>query len=471
MLQALQRIANEFAFVRQPADSGFASPIVTRALAALPTIADAVVGFLDKINADAARRDDKYAFFHEEHETEAIAEHNMGIASVEYELDAHRAAAATTLRRRRVDYVTVAGIEYLIEVENAQLKHVPASWAKISGTRRVSRFHTPEVARLLREREQRKEALAAACDAAFAALLADVAARYAPLRESVRALAELDCLVALAEVAARPGYVRAEYMDAPGILVRAGRHPMVEQLLLDAYVPNGIALASPLAADDDSDHGDVGSSGGGGGSADDGNDDAWRDIRRKAARALLVTGPNMGGKSSYVRQVALIAIMGQVGSHVPAAAARLGLLDAVFTRMGALDNLLAGESTFMVELSETSELLKQATPRSLVILDELGRGTSTHDGVAIAHAVLDYAVRRLRCLLLFITHYQTLSGMAGGGGAGASGSSGSSGSGGAGYDGALKNVHMRFSEGGGPAGDDITFLYELGDGVAHRSYG
>jgi DNA mismatch repair protein MSH3 len=161
----------------------------------------------------------------------------------------------------------------------------------------------------------------------------------------------------------------------------------------------------------------------------------------------------MGGKSSYVRQVALIAIMGQIGSYVPAASAELGMLDAVFTRMGAFDNMMAGESTFMVELSETSDILKQATPRSLIVLDELGRGTSTHDGVAIAEAVLDYVVRETKSLTLFITHYQNLSAMAKRFG-----------------NGELKNVHMRFEE-CGKGGQDITFLYEIGDGMAHRSYG
>ena len=161
----------------------------------------------------------------------------------------------------------------------------------------------------------------------------------------------------------------------------------------------------------------------------------------------------MGGKSSYVRQVALIAIMAQIGSYVPATSAKLGLLDAVFTRMGAFDNMMAGESTFMVELSETSDILKHATPRSLIVLDELGRGTSTHDGVAIAQAVLDHLVRDTKSLTLFITHYQHLSAMA------------------RGFDhGELKNVHMKFRE-GGEDGQDITFLYEVGEGVAHRSYG
>lgn len=193
---------------------------------------------------------------------------------------------------------------------------------------------------------------------------------------------------------------------------------MVEQLLTDTYVPNDTSLSTD------------------------------------GTRALLVTGPNMGGKSSYIRQVALIAIMAQIGSYVPAASARLGLLDAVFTRMGAFDNMLAGESTFMVELSETADILKQATPRSLVLLDELGRGTSTHDGVAIAQAVLDYMVRSIRSLTLFITHYQHLSKMVA-----------------AFPDKELRNVHMRFTESGEEGDEDITFLYEVGEGVAHRSYG
>lgn len=138
---------------------------------------------------------------------------------------------------------------------------------------------------------------------------------------------------------------------------------------------------------------------------------------------------------------------------VPARSAKLGMLDAVFTRMGAFDNMLAGESTFMVELSETADILKQATPRSLVILDELGRGTSTHDGVAIAQAVLDYMIRSIRSLTLFITHYQHLSSMVH-----------------SFPDHELRNVHMRFTE-SGPTEEEITFLYEVREGVAHRSYG
>ena len=418
ILQTMQRIANQFASVKSPEEAGFESQMINNAIATLPAIAEDVVSFLDRMNPEAARADDKYAFFREELESDDITAHKLGIASVEQDLDAHRAVAAEKVKKKRVDYVTVAGIEYLVEIDNSQLKTVPASWAKISGTKKLSRFHTPEVVRFVRERDQHKEALAAACDKAFSHLLAEISVKYQSFRDCIQALATLDCLLSLAAVASQPGYVKPDYTDATCIHVEQGRHPMVEQLLLDSYVPNDTDLGSDRT------------------------------------RALLITGPNMGGKSSYVRQVALIAIMGQIGSYVPAESAQLGMLDAVFTRMGAFDNMMAGESTFMVELSETSDILKQATSRSLIILDELGRGTSTHDGVAIAQAVLDHVVREKKSLTLFITHYQNLSALAS-----------------SFENGELKNVHMRFTESNEDDKQDITFLYEIGDGVAHRSYG
>ncbi|PYI20606.1 DNA mismatch repair protein msh3 [Aspergillus violaceofuscus CBS 115571] len=420
VLQTMQMIAQEFADIKSAADAGFESPEIGEAIASLPTILNDVVSFLDKINMHAARNDDKYAFFREAEETEDISDHKLGIASVEHDLQEHRNIAGEKLGKKSVEYKSVAGIDYLIEVDNSSpfIKKVPASWAKISGTKKVSRFHTPEVIQLIRQRDQHKEALAAACDRAFRALLADIGAKYQAFRDCVQALATLDCLISLATIAGQPGYVKPQYTDSTCISVEQGRHPMVEQLLLDSYVPNDINLESDKT------------------------------------RALLVTGPNMGGKSSYVRQVALIAIMGQIGSYVPAQSAKLGMLDAVFTRMGAFDNMLAGESTFMVELSETADILKQATPRSLVILDELGRGTSTHDGVAIAQAVLDYMVRSIKSLTLFITHYQHLSSLVH-----------------SFPNNELRNVHMHFTESGTGQDEEITFLYEVREGVAHRSYG
>jgi DNA mismatch repair protein MSH3 len=420
VLQTLQMIAQEFAHVSSPADSGFQSSLISEAVAALPRISDYVVEFLERISLQDAKDNDKYNFFRESSETTDIKDHKVGILAVEQDLNDFKVVAAEKLGRKKVDYVTVAGIEFLIELDNTQLKKVPASWAKISGTKKNSRYHAPEVVTLIRERDQHKEALANACDAAFADLLGELGSKYQAFRDCVQSLATLDCLLSLAEIATQPGYCRPEFTNDIGIAITAGRHPMVEQLLLDAFVPNDIHLSSATT------------------------------------RALLITGPNMGGKSSYVRSVALIAIMAQVGSYVPADAVRLGLLDAVFTRMGAFDNMLKGESTFMVELSETSDILKQATPRSLVILDELGRGTSTHDGVAIAQAVLNHMVSDLKSLTLFITHYQSLARLAMQFAASE-----------------LQNVHMRFNERNNDdgSGGDVTFLYEVGEGVAHRSYG
>lgn len=416
-LQSLQDISSQYLAVKSPEQSGFSSPLLSEAVSNVPQIYEDVNGFLERINARAARDDDKYGFFREEFEAEDINDLKLSIASVEDDLNTHRKDAAGKLGKTKVDYVTVAGIEYLIEVKRKSVeeKKVPASWQQVSATKSTLRFHTPEVKRMLQERDQYKESLAAACDAAFKRLLDDISAKYQELRDCVHSLATLDALLSLAILASQPGYVKPTFISTTELDIVGGRHPMVEQLLLDTYVPNDVHMS------------------------------------QTSTRALLVTGPNMGGKSSYVRSAALIAIMGQIGSYVPATSARLGMLDAVFTRMGAFDNMLKGESTFMVELNETSDILKSATPRSLIILDELGRGTSTFDGVAIAEAVLDYVIRNIGALTLFITHYQHLARLQ------------------ERFNGELKNVHMSFEERDG--GKEVVFLYEVAEGTSHRSYG
>lgn len=416
-LQTLQAIAQEYAEVKTASDTGFESAQITEGILSLPGIADDVVQYLERINAEAAKTNDKYNFFRSEFGNEDMKIHEAGIVAVEHDLNEFRAVAAQKLQLKKpVEYATVAQIDYLIEVDNTQLKKVPASWMKISGTKKLSRYHTPEVIKWIRERDQHKEALSNACDEAFADLLSEIALQYQAFRDCIQSLALLDCLVSLAKVAEQPGYCKPTFSASPEpqITITRGRHPMVENLMQEPFVPNDV------------------------------------DLHSNKNRALLITGPNMGGKSSYVRSIALIAIMAQIGSYVPADAVELGLLDAVFTRMGAEDNLMKGESTFMVEVGETSDILKQATPRSLVILDELGRGTSTHDGVAIAQAVLAHVVAETQCLTLFITHYQTLARMQDGFPRGE-----------------LRNVHMSFTE----DAEDVTFLYEVAAGVAHRSYG
>ncbi|KAL7268570.1 Mismatch repair protein msh3 [Rhizina undulata] len=417
ILQALAKIAGTFEKVDTPEEVGFKSNILNEAVFVLPQMREVVEGFLGGFNHLAAGKDDKYEFFRDGEEFEEILEHKMGIAAVEHDLQEHLKEAAEQVKRKKLSYVTVAGIEYLLEIPNdkASLKHVPANWAKISGTKKVSRFHTPAVARLLRERDQHKESLSLACDRAFRELLSKISAEYQLLRDSIHALATLDAIFSLATTAANPSYCKPEIVEEPCVVVEDARHPMVEQLLLDAYVPNDIALSS------------------------------------SDTRVLMLTGPNMGGKSSYVRQVALIAIMAQIGSYVPARSAKVGMMDAVFTRMGAFDNMLKGESTFMVELKETSDILKMMTRRSLVVLDELGRGTSTHDGVAIAGAVLEEVVRR-GALGLFVTHYPALGAIVDR------------------FGGEVRKAFMGFEE-KGDGSEDITFLYKLVEGLAHRSYG
>ncbi|KAF4466637.1 DNA mismatch repair MSH3 [Fusarium albosuccineum] len=420
VLQALQRVANHYSTVKDPLDAPFTSSLLKDAICALPQILDTVISYLERINLVAARKDDKYGFFRDEYQTEDMQDHQLGIAHVEHELDGHRTVAAEKIKKKSVEYVTVAGIEYLIEVPNTEIKHVPASWSKISGTKKLSRFHTPEVLRLITERDQHREALAAACDRAFKDLLAAIAADYQPLRDAVSALATLDCLLSLSKVAAQPGYTRPSFLPSSSdstISITNGRHAIAEHTLDGGYIPFSTTLAHP------------------------------------SPLAHLITGPNMGGKSSFVRALALIVLLAQVGSFVPADALSLTLCDAIHTRTGARDNLFAGESTFMVEVSETARILRSAGPRSLVILDELGRGTSTHDGAAIAQAVLQHVVTETRCLTLFITHYQNLARVV------------------EGLEG-VKNVHMKFkAEKGEDGEEEVTFLYEVGEGVAHRSYG
>ena len=469
VLQTLQRISNEYASIKAASDAGFTSSVINEAIATLPLIGETIISFLERINAEAARTDDKYAFFREAFETEAIGDHKLGIAAVEAELDDHRQEAANILKRAKpVPYVTVAGIEYLIEIESSSLKHVPASWVKISGTKKLSRFHTPVVVKMLRERDQHKESLSAACDTAFTDLLGEISTHYALLRDAVSALATLDCLLSLATVANLPGYCKPTFLTSPHTIVNItnGRHPMVEQLLPTTYIPNSTALST---------------------SPED-----------EVPKALLVTGANMGGKSSYVRQTALLCLLAQIGSYVPADALEITPLTSIQTRMGAYDSLFTNQSTFQTELSETSSILKSLpllpsahnissqqqpsgaptnlTPTSnnktLLILDELGRGTSTHDGTAIASAVLSYIVAdTTSTLCLFITHYQSLASLS------------------RSFPSQLHNVHMSFSSSHQTISDitnndahstggidelgeeEITFLYTLAPGTSHRSYG
>ncbi|KAK9478843.1 muts domain V-domain-containing protein [Lipomyces japonicus] len=415
VLRAFERISNTFS---EPSDmKEFKSELITKHFLALPNMKQEIAKFLTSFNHEAAQRNDKYGFFKDEDQYPELEDHKMAIFGIEHELNEFLKQARIQANKSYLNYSTSNNIDYLIEVRNTEARTVPKTWVKISGTKNVSRFHAPEVIKLLRERDACREGLAIACDAEYRSFLKKVSEKYEQLREIVQAVAILDCLLSLAAVSMQPNYTRPKFVDKPCLNVRQGRHPMVEHLLLDSYVPNDI------------------------------------NIDRDKMRAMVITGPNMGGKSSYVRQTALIAIMGQIGCYVPAEAATLGILDAIFTRMGAYDNMMAGESTFMVELHECADIIRTATSRSLVILDEIGRGTGPVDGIAIAHAVLSHFITDIKALTLFITHYPVLCSFADR------------------YPARVGNYYMGYMEQEANGVKNVAFLYTVEKGIAHRSYG
>jgi DNA mismatch repair protein MutS len=266
---------------------------------------------------------------------------------------------------------------YYVEVTKANLAQVPGDYERKQTLVGAERFVTPA----LKEHEARvlgaEERLRALEQHVFAELIDTVATRHPTLVRTADALASLDAVAALADVAHRRGWSRPRLAREPTLRIRGGRHPVVEAVSGEPFVPNDTTL-----------------------DADD-------------AQLVILTGPNMGGKSTYLRQVALIVLLAQMGSFVPAVEAEIGLVDRIFTRVGASDNLVGGESTFMVEMRETAAILANVTPRSLVVLDEIGRGTSTFDGISIAWAVAEHlhdAPERPRTL--FATHYHELTALA-----------------------------------------------------------
>ena len=279
----------------------------------------------------------------------------------------------TGIKSLKVGYNRVFG--YYIEISKANAAAVPEHYERRQSLVNAERYATAQ----LREYESQilhaKERAQELESAIFRQVCAQVAAAAAQVLAVAAAVAELDVSCALAEAAARYGYVRPALDDGDCIEIRDGRHPMVERsLAAGAFVPNDTTLSST------------------------------------DEQIVVLTGPNMAGKSTYLRQVALIVLMAQCGSFVPASSARIGIVDRVFTRVGAGDDLTSGQSTFMVEMIETSAILHNATSRSLLILDEIGRGTSTYDGMAIARSVVEYLHNRpgLQAKTLFATHYHEL---------------------------------------------------------------
>ena len=301
---------------------------------------------------------------------------------------------------------------YFIEISNANRHLVPDDYQRRQTLTGGERYVTPA----LKEYEEKILTAAERIEVRerelFEALRSAIGHEIGRIQCAARIVAELDVLATLADVAAREGYTRPTITDGFDLDIAAGRHPVVERMMpRDKFIPNDVRLTED-------------------------------------ARVVILTGPNMAGKSTLLRQVGLIVVLAQTGSFVPAAAATIGVCDRVFTRVGASDNLVRGQSTFMVEMAETSAILHGATRRSLVLLDEIGRGTSTYDGVSIAWAVSEHLHNALGCKTIFATHYHELVQLA---------------------DElvAVRNYNVGVRE----VGDHVLFLHRLQPGGADRSYG
>ncbi len=318
----------------------------------------------------------------------------------------------TGIKTLKVGYNKVFG--YYIEISRGAADKAPEHYIRKQTLVNAERFITPEMKEyetLVLNAEERIREIELRL---FKEVCAELSKSAFRLLETARALAELDVLSALAEVAALGGYCRPEVHEGSELEIREGRHPVVEQTLKnDRYVPNDV-------------------------------------IFEKGEIVRVITGPNMSGKSTYLRQTALIALMAQIGSFVPADSARIGLVDRIFTRIGAQDEIHAGQSTFMVEMIEAANILHHATPRSLLILDEIGRGTSTYDGLSIAWGIIEYIHNHphLRAKTLFATHYHELTQLAD-------------------LLPGVRNYNVAVSE----ADSKVVFLHKIVPGGADRSYG
>jgi DNA mismatch repair protein MutS len=320
----------------------------------------------------------------------------------------------TGITSLKVRYNRVFG--YYLEISRANLHRVPADYVRKQTLVGAERFITEELKTYEEKILNAEERIVALEKELFEVVSTDVAESAARIRQTASVVAETDVISTFAECALRFGYTRPEIVNDDSLVIRNGRHPVLEALAMEheaeRFVPNDLAMD------------------------------------RSTSRIHIVTGPNMGGKSTYLRQNALIVIMAHMGAYVPAGFARIPITDRVFTRIGASDDLARGRSTFMVEMTETAIILNSATARSLIVLDEVGRGTATYDGLSIAWAVVEFIGRRIGARTLFATHYHELTALEeqlpG-----------------------VRNFHVTVRE----SGEDIVFLRKVAPGAADRSYG
>jgi len=425
-------------------------------LGRIPGVKKALAGFSAKRLADLQDRLDELADLRQKIERTIVPEPPLTLADggvvaagVDRDLDQLRDLSRNSkqylaqVEQRERERTGIASLKvkfnsifgYYIEISKANLHHAPTDYERKQTLVNAERFTTPELKEYESKILDAQEKIVEIERRLFSELRSAIAAQAKRIRQTALALAEVDVLLCFAHIAALRNYCRPKFEEEPGandavssgknehgcdLEIVDGRHPVIEQQEFaagaigtnDRFVPNDLFLNSTTH------------------------------------NIVVLTGPNMGGKSTYLRQAALIVIMAQMGSFVPARAARLGIVDRVFTRIGASDNLARGRSTFMVEMTETAAILHTATARSLILLDEVGRGTATYDGLAIAWAAIEYLHARVRAKTLFATHYFELTELA-------EQLSG------------VKNYHVSVKEAGG----SVVFLRKVEPGAADRSYG
>jgi DNA mismatch repair protein MutS len=321
----------------------------------------------------------------------------------------NREKAATGITNLKVNYNRVQG--YYIEISRLHAEKVPGHYIRKQTLKGVERYITEELKSFEDKVLSAREKSLVFEKSLYEELLMIIAASLIPLQECAAALAELDVLVNFAERADTLNLSEPALVDEPGIHIEAGRHLVVEQVSDIPFVPNDLSFSSQR-------------------------------------RMLIITGPNMGGKSTYMRQAALIVLIAHIGCYVPAKTLTCGPVDKIFTRIGASDDLASGRSTFMVEMSETANILHNATSKSLILMDEIGRGTSTFDGLSLAWACADYLAKETKAFTLFATHYFELTTLAD-------------------EQETIHNVHLDAME----HGDRIIFLHAVKEGPANQSYG
>jgi DNA mismatch repair protein MutS len=320
-----------------------------------------------------------------------------------------RERQSTGIATLKVNYNRVHG--YYIEISNAQADKVPLHYTRKQTLKGAERYITPELKSFEDKVLSAREKSLAFEKALYDELLITLGNALIDLQSCATALAELDVLVNFAERAETLNLTQPILTQEPGIQIVGGRHPVVEQLSSLPFVANDLDFSGDR-------------------------------------RMLVITGPNMGGKSTYMRQAALIVLLAHIGCYVPAQSLRCGPIDKIFTRIGASDDLAGGRSTFMVEMSETANILHNATANSLILMDEIGRGTSTFDGLSLAWACADYLARQTQAFTLFATHYFELTTLAE-------------------EQSNIYNIHLDAME----HGDKIVFLHAVKDGPANQSYG